>query len=209
MTESEFAAINPGDRFARDGTEYLVVRREGTSLISHPKAQPRLLIHFFPKQASQLKQMESEPDVLARPESSHGFPLLERSTPKLPAPHMPGQNQNRVCMAMDGGLSECRQGHEIGSPIPAGLEFLANAAKSDVDIQICSDRPQNLVYQWLRIHAPGMEHVVHVTPHPPPPGVTYVSKYAYRVGDTYPTVEQLFELIRHEEAAPTAMESAF
>jgi hypothetical protein len=208
MTETEFAAVNPGDRFARDRTEYLVVKRDGTHFIAHPNGQPRLLIHFFPKQAEQLTKVESKPDVLARSESSHGFPLLERATPKMPAPHIPGQSDNRVCMAMDGGLAEYRRGPEIGSAIPEALEFMVNAAKSGLGVQICTDRPQNLVYQWLRIHAPGMEHVVHVTPHPPPPGVIYVSKYAYRVGDTYPTVEQLFELIRHEEAAPTAMESS-
>jgi hypothetical protein len=209
MTDTEFAAINPGARFARDGTEYLVVKRDGTHVVSHPKGNPRLLIHFLPSQAAQLTPIESTPDVRARPESSHGFPALGRAEPKLPAPHMSGQGQNGICMPIDGGLAEYRQGSEIGPPIPAALEFLVNAVKAGIDVQVSTHRARNSVWNWLRVHSPGMEHIVHVSPQPPPPGVTYVSKYAYRVGDTYPTVEQLFELIRHEEAAPTAMRSAF
>jgi len=209
MTETEFAALTPGDRFARDGTEYLVVRREGTRLVSHPKAQPRLLVHFFPKQAPQLTHMESEPDVLARPKSTHGFPLLERSTPKLPAPHMSGQSKNGICMPLDGGLAEYRQGNEIGTPLPSALEFLINAANAGIEVQISTHRPQNVVWNWLRVHSPGMESIVHVSPQPPPPGMPYLSRYAYHIDDTYPTVEELSALMQpSEENAPT-VESAF
>jgi hypothetical protein len=195
MTESEFAAINPGDRFARDGTEYLVVRRDETHLVSHPAGQPRLLVHFFPKQSSQLTRVESKPNVLARAESSHGFPALERSIPKLPTPHMPGQSQNGICMPLDGGLAEYRRGNEIGSPFPAALEFLVKAVKAGIEVQISTHRPRNSVWDWLRVHCPGMENMVHVSPHPPPPGVPYISQYAYRVGDSYPTLEELSALM--------------
>jgi hypothetical protein len=39
-----------------------------------------------------------------------------------------------------------------------------------------------------------MEHIVHVSPQPPPPGMPYLSRYAYRIDDAYPTVEELLAL---------------
>src|SRR5258708_6577305 len=101
--------------------------------------------------------------------SSHGFPLLERAAPRLPQPHMPGQSVHGICIALDGGLAESRQGNEIGSPLTDALEFLVNTAKAGIDVQISTHRPQNAVWNWLRVHCPGMEHIVHVSPQPPPP----------------------------------------
>jgi len=210
MTESEFHALVPNQRVQREGKEFVVVKKETRDVICHPKGQPNFLVHFPPQQAPSMAKIESQPDVLDRPQSSHGFPALERPTPKLPVPHMPGQTQNLVSMALDGGLSECRRGFEIGSPIPGALEFLVSAAKAGIELQVCTDRPQGSVYQWLRVHFPGTEHVVHVTPHPPPPGVPYISQYAYRVGDTYPTSEELSALIHpSEENNAPKIESAF
>jgi hypothetical protein len=194
MTDVEFSALAQGDQFQRARKVYTVVKSEDKShVVAHPAENPYLLIHFRPQQADQMTKVESKPEP-ARPKSSHGFPLLERSTPHLPAPHMPGQGAPGVSISLDGALAEPRQGNEIGSPIPEGLEFLVNATAAGIDVQISTHRPQNLVWNWLRVHCPGMENIVHVSPQPPPPGMPYLSRYAYRIDDAYPTVEELLAL---------------
>ena len=209
MTDSEFSALAQGDQFLREGKQYTVVKNQDQSQVAHPIGNPHLLIHFRPQQASQMTKVESQPVALAKAKSSHGFPLLERAAPRLPQPHMSGQSTASVCVALDGGLAEARRGNEIGPPIPDALEFLADVTAAGIDVQISTHRPQNVVWDWLRVHCPGTEQVVHVTPHPPPPGMPYLSRYAYRIDDTYPTVEELSALIQpSEENAPT-VESAF
>jgi hypothetical protein len=191
MNESEFYAMAKGDQFERDGKQYTVVTIDGPHVIAHPQSNPSFLVHFLPHQASQLYQTERKPDAPSRPKSSHGFPLLERATPHLPAPHMPGTSKTGICIALDGGLAECRIGNEIGSPLPGSVEFLNNATASGIDVQIITHRPQHNVWQWLRVHFPGMEHVIHVSHSPPTPGVLYLSRYARRIEDTYPSLEDI------------------
>jgi hypothetical protein len=101
MTESEFHALVPNQRVQREGKEFVVVKKETRDVVCHPKGRPNFLVLFPPQQAPSMAKIESQPDVLDRPQSSHGFPALERPTPKLPVPHMPGQTQNLVCMALD------------------------------------------------------------------------------------------------------------
>jgi hypothetical protein len=200
MTDSEFSALTEGDSFERSGKIYTVLKTQGTHVISRETGNHQLHVHFLPQQASQMTKVESKPDVLAKAKSSHGFPLIERAEPRLPQPHMPGQGSPGVSLAFDGGLVEARQGNEIGTPIPEGLEFLANATAAGIDVQISTHRPQNLVWEWLRVHCHGMENIIHVSPQPPPPGVLYISRDAYRVlDDDYPTPDELRELIQPSE----------
>jgi hypothetical protein len=204
MTDSEFSALTEGDSFERSGKVYTVLKTQGTHVISREKGNHQLHVHFLPQQASQMTKVEAEPPEPTRAKSSHGFPLLERAEPRLPQPHMSAQsNTPSICISLDGCLAEARRGNEIGSPIPDALEFLADVTAAGIDVQISTRRPQNVVWNWLRVNAPGMENIVHVSPQPPPPGMPYLSRYAYRIDDTYPTVEELSALMQpSEENAP-------
>jgi hypothetical protein len=209
MTDDEFSALTEGDSFERSGKVYVVLKPQGTHVISRETGNHQLHVHFLPQQASQMTKIEPEPPSPARRKSSHGFPLIERSKPRLPQPHMSAQSTPSICIALDGGLAEARRGNEIGTPIAEGLEFLADVAAAGIDVQISTHRPQSVVWEWLRVHCPGMENIAHVSPQPPPPGMPYLSRYAYRIDDTYPTVEELSALMQpSEENAPT-VESAF
>jgi hypothetical protein len=196
MTDAEFSALAQGDQFQRAGKVYTVVRTEGTHVVSRPSDNSQLLVHFLPHQVSQLTQIERQPEAPARRKSSHGFPLIERPEPRLPQPHMSSESTPSICISLDGGLAEARRGNEIGTPIQEGLEFLVNATAAGIDVQICTHRPQNVVWGWLHLHCPGTENVVQVSPHPPLPGQLYLSRHACRIyDDVYPTVDELRELI--------------
>jgi hypothetical protein len=200
MTDSEFSALTEGDCFERSGKVYTVLKTQGTHVISRETGNHQLHVHFLPQQASQMTKLEAEPPQPTRAKSSHGFPLLERAEPRLPQPHMSAQSTPSICISLDGCLAEARRGNEIGTPIQEGLEFLVNTVQAGIDVQICTHRPQNVVWGWLHLHCPGMENVVQVSPHPPLPGQLYLSRHACRIyDDVYPTVDELRELIHPSE----------
>lgn len=199
MTAAEFSALDEGDCFERAGKIYTVLKTQGTHVISHLPNDP-LHIHFLPHQASQMTKIASEPAKPVRPKSSHGFPALERSTPRMPRPHMSVEGAPCVCLAFDGGLAQSRRGNEIGPPIPEGLKFLTDATEAGIEVRICTHRSRDVVYEFLRIKAPGLEDIIQASPQPPPPGVLYISRHVFHVlDDVFPTVEELAELLQPSE----------
>jgi hypothetical protein len=197
MTESEFYALSQGDQFEREGKPYTVLKIEGKSQVAHPAGNPRLLIHFRPQQASQMTRIESEPERHSLCPHTD-FPCYKNLRLRFRPRIHPEPESRFLCLALDGFLTEPRQGSEIGSPVAAAIDFVLSAHHAGYQLQICTDRPQQIVWDWLRIHCHGLESLIHVSPALPPPATPYLSRYAWTIEEAKRTLAELSKQEHHE-----------
>jgi len=105
---------------------------------------------------------------------------------------MPANSKaKRICIALDGTLSEPRSGRqEIGTPVAGALEWLAQAHAAGFHLIISNARPPSTVWAWLKLHAPGLEQIVHVSASRPDAEV-YIDSRAIPFDGTWPTTTEL------------------
>src|ERR1700675_2688066 len=155
MTPEEFANLETGASFTRQKKVYTMVRRDELSIVGHPASDPAFLVHFYVSQAAEMTIVPSTPTLERPSESSHGFPALKRSEPRLPAPYMhPETGGRRLCVDLDGVLTEARDvisRDTIGTPTSGAMDFLERAYKSNLEIYICTHCSSATVWDWLRI----------------------------------------------------------
>jgi hypothetical protein len=191
MTTEQFHQLEPGHCFfhqAKDRQpkkQFCLLKREGETLIAHLRNDPNFLIHFYPRQASQLTKLDdATPDAVEAIARSQGIPILS------PAP-LPGESPKTVCIDMEGVLAEPRPASaELGLPIPGAIDFLVACREAGHHVKLCTNRDVRVARHWLQMHS-GESHledieIIHVTPTD-----VYLSTKALRFDGAFPSIDQL------------------